>query len=610
MRLVDLVGRVSGVRTVIDTSTGTLDLRPYLHLPDDVDLIRDHGDGDIGPGALALVVLGPDRRLHGEETDLRRALRRLQPGAHALIALGYPSAELPYHRMLDDLVAARSQVLAAASLDYTHLPVGLLAAPTESTDPRLANGYLLADCVARGLRARLLDLEEAAARGRDAESAIVAAQHAEHQLARVVRERDAASQTLQRTRDRVGVLEARVAMLEESTSLKVGRALVAAARRPGRGTARLPHALYGLWRGRGPTTASRTAPVQHAAPVNKSAPVHNPAPVQNPRRPNPTIAEDARHLAYRSLAVGPPRLALAGILCPGTVDALRVDAVVNLLLPHDGRLLVEHSHPDAVVVQVSACADGGPWALTGTGAAPDLDRRLNDIVRAAHSAGRRALLWRDVSISRAPCLAQFDWDAVLDLDAGTVLAEAAYAGANRATLRRIFTHDATRVRLSAIARAAEATDPIDQRRVSVLADPTIARDATRLVEQVLRQEHRPVEIVVPRADHGLDELVASGVAIAVGTMPTAPWISDWTDLGGDRPPTYLLDLVCAQECTDADAVGFVDADGTDDGLGDFVFVPSLNPGLVRRSLHYSDVPAPAWSRRGYRLLGIRGDAAP
>ena len=50
---------------------------------------------------------------------------------------------------------------------------------------------------------------------------------------------------------RVRILEARVAALEASTSLRVGRAVTDAARKPGKGVVTLPRELYRMWRHRG-----------------------------------------------------------------------------------------------------------------------------------------------------------------------------------------------------------------------------------------------------------------------------------------------------------------------------------------------------------------------
>jgi hypothetical protein len=611
MRLVDLVRRARDVRVVVDATTGSLDLEPFLHLPGSVAYTRDSGDSELGTGVLALGMIGPDLLLHGAPSDLGRMLARLRPGAQAVVVLGYEAAELPTHLLLDGLVAARAQILWATSLGYEQLRHGLLLACSDAllpgydwtgravprgvtTDLRRANEAVLSDLVNRGLRARLLDRAQATRvdPGWGRSGRPVPVEPARERLADVTDDRDQLLRSLRRARQRVDLLEARVAMLESSTSLKLGRAMIAAARRPGRESLRLPADLYAMWRGRRQRPAG-------------SRPSHTRPPAQ------PVVADDSLHLVHRPLAVTPRRLVLAGILHNDTAAQLSPDAVVNRLLPHDGPALVERTHPHAVVVQASACTGAGPWALTGSGGAPDLDRRLDAVVSAARAGQRPTVLWRDVTLAEAPGLSRFAWDAQLDADSGVSLAARALAGAGREELRRIFLGSATRLRLSAIAAVAGAPDPLDERRVAVVADPHDGSAAARLTEQVLAQRHRPVEVVVPTAadPRWFAELAASGLAVRAGAPITAPWVADWTDPGPDRPPTHLLDLVCAQEGTGADAVGFVAA-AAGDGSGDYTFVPELVPQLVRRSLYLSDLPPQTWSQRGYRLAAIRGGAAP
>ncbi|MFG3656963.1 hypothetical protein [Streptomyces sp. NPDC047706] len=634
MRLTDLLHpHLDGVTTVVDATDGGLDLEPYLHLPRDVAL--HHGERDIGESELVIVSFGPDPALHGTETDCLAVLQRMRPGGRGLILFGHRGPELPYHRLLDALVAHRCQVLRAAPLDYVHLHAAAVIVRTDELRPphdwfgrpvpaegfatalRIADEYVLADLVARTLRARVLDLERDAEEAERARGPVHEEGLAER-LAAAVRDKDQLAAALHRARDRVGLLEARVAMLEGSTSLRVGRALVSAARSPRQEAPRLPRELYGLWRGRvrsrslsASSRAEREAglrelygrwrgrlkpgavapPVTAARGTARRAPAGLPAHVAVP---------DARmHLAHRAFASTPrDRMVIAGVLTDTTAADLAADAVVNRALPHDGRLIVQRSDPDALVVQLSACTGEGPWSLTGTGLAPDLDRKLAELLTETRAAGRACVLWRDGPLSAAPGLTRLAWDAVLDADAGVRLASLDPAAVGRQRLREAFRVDSTRVRLSQLARRIGAPDPLDRRQVCVLADPRDRAGIARLTEQVLSQRHRPAEVVVPDPT-GLDELAAAGVAVRTGA-PLAPWVADWTDLTEDRPDTLLLDLMCAQEYSGADAVGSTPA------ADDYTFVPELRPLLVRRSLLTSGAPPEAWARQGHRLFAWCG----
>ncbi|MGW3243517.1 hypothetical protein [Streptomyces sp. NPDC001070] len=587
MRLLDLLHpHLDGVTEVVDATGGGIPLEPYLHLPEGVRLCRSSpGDEDpVGQGRLALLSYGPDPGRHGDEAGCLAALRRMRPGGRGLIVFGHTGAELPYHRLLDALVAHRCQVLRAAGLGYEHLhggavftctqallplldPAGRPVPEGEATALRLAGEYVLAGFVSRAERARVLELERRHEEDRRALEALQDGTGGER-AASVTRERDRLAAELRRARERIGVLEARVAMLQGSTSLRVGRALVSAARSPLRGSARLPRELYGMWRGRGkggrpgaPGAAPGAAPVAGTAGAAEPAGGH-------------------LHLAHRAFTAGPrDRLVVAGILDAATAADFAHDAVVNRVLPHDARQVAERTDPDVLVVQLSACA-AGPWAHTGTGTAPDLDRRLAELLATAHALGRIAVLWRDAPASAAPGLARFPWDAVLDGDTGVQPARLDPVAVDRADLREIFTSRATRVRLSELARIAGAADPLDARRVAVLADPRDDAEVSRLVAQVLAQRHRPAEVLVPAPGTAFAELTAGGVAVrATADGPSAPWIADWSDLAEERSSAHLLDLMCAQECSGADAVGYsADAAG---------FVPHVNgfrPALVRGTL--------------------------
>ncbi|MGP4091527.1 hypothetical protein, partial [Streptomyces sp. KR55] len=378
MRLTDLLHpHLDGVTTVVDATDGGLNLEPYLHLPDGVAL--HHGERTVGEGELVILSYGPDPELHGTEADCLAVLQRMRPGGRGLIAFGHRGPELPYHRLLDALVAHHCQVLRAAPLDYVHLHAGAVFARTDELLPphdwfgrpvpaegfatalRIADEYVLADLVSRSLRARVLDLERTVEEAEHDRGPAHQDGLAER-LAAAVREKEQLAAALHGARERVGVLEARVAMLEDSTSLRVGRALVSAARSPRRGATRLPRELYGLWRGRTQTRSAspRTAP---QAAAREAAP-------------------DGRlHLAHRAFASTPRnRLVIAGVLTDSTAADFAADAVVNRALPHDGRLIVQRTDPDALVVQLSACTGDGPWSLTGTGLAPDLDRKLAELL--------------------------------------------------------------------------------------------------------------------------------------------------------------------------------------------------------------------------------------
>ena len=198
----------------------------------------------------------------------------------------------------------------------------------------------------------------------------------------------------------------------------------------------------------------------------------------------------------------------------------------------------------------------------------------------------------------------------------------------RAALRDIFASDATAARLAAIVRTAGLpAGLVGGRRISVLATADDAAQARRLAQALLGQRLRPAEAVVAvqggakvqdavrdalggLIDHGVRVVTVDAARLPDGRRPdgpewprplarfaTSPWLAPWT-ADSSRPDTYLLDLACARECAQADAVGF--------GTGEYEFTRWLDePALARRDLLADGGPATGdWGRHGLRLLTI------
>ena len=207
-------------------------------------------------------------------------------------------------------------------------------------------------------------------------------------------------------------------------------------------------------------------------------------------------------------------------------------------------------------------------------------------------------------------------------------------------LREIFAAHATPARLAEIVRVAELpADLVRGRRIAVLSQVADAAEAGRLAAALLDQRLRPTEVVVGVTASGA---VASGAAVAAvrealgkltdhdirvvvtqAATPTAnaggawadggeglewarplarladaPWVTPWTADSPGRPATYLLDLACARECAQADAVGT--------GGGEYGFTHWLEqPALIRSTLLApGGPPAGDWGSHGLRLFTI------
>jgi hypothetical protein len=179
-------------------------------------------------------------------------------------------------------------------------------------------------------------------------------------------------------------------------------------------------------------------------------------------------------------------------------------------------------------------------------------------------------------------------------------------------LREIFAAHATPVRLAALARLAGLGDGmVSGRQIAVLARADDAVTAAGLCAGLLRQRMAPAEVVVVTeapdvtsaelsgraVTAALDDLADLGVRIrTVLRVPggpgwlahaartaRSPWVTPWpTDR--EQHESYLLDLACARECSQADAVGHAGAA--------YAFTTSVEPVLGRREVFASGVTAP------------------
>jgi hypothetical protein len=191
----------------------------------------------------------------------------------------------------------------------------------------------------------------------------------------------------------------------------------------------------------------------------------------------------------------------------------------------------------------------------------------------------------------------------------------------RASLRDIFEAHATPVRLAALAQAAGLPGGlVGGRQITVLARAADAAQAGRLAAALRRQRLRPAEVIVAadadaeagRVKQALSGLADDGIGVVTaGAQPrggpdwprplarlaSSPWVAPWTADGG-QPDTYLLDLACARECAQADAVGF--------GAGEYEFTRCLDePALARRGLLTPDGPSASdWGSHGLRLFTV------
>jgi hypothetical protein len=246
-------------------------------------------------------------------------------------------------------------------------------------------------------------------------------------------ERERLSRQLRDTRVQLAMTQTRLSALEQSATMKFGRTIANAAKKPWPRGALLPRDLYKLWRDRGAPKSG----AQNAANALAQAQLAD------------LKGNGGRFLSALTppgaLSLGDPALALAGVgntsglVITGAISALGCatlapDAVVHPLLPHDADIVVEATGADLVVIQASALLPGEPWAYATDPAAADRGRRLARMIVMARALGKPVVLVRDVPHSLMPGIGWLaaSCDAVLDGGLGVQLARFNPLGLNAA----------------------------------------------------------------------------------------------------------------------------------------------------------------------------------
>jgi hypothetical protein len=216
-------------------------------------------------------------------------------------------------------------------------------------------------------------------------------------------ERERLARQLRDTRMQLAMTQSRLSALEQSATMRFGRTIANAAKKPWPRGALLPRDLYKLWKDRGAPKSG----AQNAATALASAQLAD------------LKGTGGRFLsaltAPGALVLGDPALALAGhaatsgLVITGALSGLGCatlapDAVVHPLLPHDADLMVEGTGADLVLIQASALLPGAPWAYATDPAAADRGRRLARMIVMARALGKPVVLVRDVPAALMPGL--------------------------------------------------------------------------------------------------------------------------------------------------------------------------------------------------------------
>jgi hypothetical protein len=237
-------------------------------------------------------------------------------------------------------------------------------------------------------------------------------------------ERERLSRQLRDTRVQLAMTQTRLSALEQSSTMKFGRTIANAAKKPWPRGALLPRDLYKLWRMRGAPKSGAQNAANALAQAELADLKGNGGRFLSALTPPGALSLADPALALAGVAVNTSGLVITGAISALGCATLAPDAVVHPLLPHDADIVVEATGADLVIVQASALLPGEPWAYATDPAAADRGRRLARMIVMARALGKPVVLVRDVPHSLMPGIGWLaaSCDAVLDGGLGVQLA--------------------------------------------------------------------------------------------------------------------------------------------------------------------------------------------
>jgi hypothetical protein len=245
----------------------------------------------------------------------------------------------------------------------------------------------------------------------------------------IAAERERLARQLRETRMQLAMTETRLAALEQSSTMKFGRTIANAAKKPWPKGALLPRELYRIWKERGaPKSGAKNAATALAAAQLADLSGSGGRFLSSLTAPGVLALADPALALAGSLSGGAagtgPGLVITGAISELGCATLAPDAVVHPLLPHDADVLIEGTGADLVLIEAAALLPASPWAYATDPAAADRGRRLARLIVMARSLGKPVVLVRNVPVSLMPGLG---WlaaacDAVIDGGLGVQLA--------------------------------------------------------------------------------------------------------------------------------------------------------------------------------------------
>lgn len=441
MRIIDLLlPFLDGVERIVEAYSGEIVLRNYLgpaaSLPyEKTQLKRLLEDSDEPSGSalraldasdLLLSLVGAPSNAYDDMDAFLDVLGQVSANGAGLMLSGWEPEELPLNRLIQKATQHSCQLLLLGELDYQLIRTGVVFARVDhlqtprflhgrdvkADDPdkhlqlRIANELLVESFIHRSTRRHVRELETRAA-GFEAErnrSAGLETRLAEVLKATADRPPTPASGDVRAYRKELAEAQRRIQVLEDATSLKVGRAIAGAARGPARERLKLPRELVHIWKERKEPPAPSRSAAGSQGPSAQRTGAEGISEESSPPQHLETVPSYLRHTQVQVRAQ--PGFTIAAIARPPSYAALQEHCVVNLMRPHDAMEVLDATQPDFVFVEAAALRPGLPWAGTGDATSVERDRQLQAVSDVAIARGIPLALWANGYPGEAPGLRQ------------------------------------------------------------------------------------------------------------------------------------------------------------------------------------------------------------
>ncbi|MCX6421778.1 MAG: hypothetical protein NT180_05355 [Actinobacteria bacterium] len=374
LRLLDLISQVStDLRGIV--IAGPSDLEPFI-TGTSIPIHRNRAA--YGHEAFVTSTDGTSASLE----DLWDSMEKCHEGAFIIILLQISAENTPVDELSESLVGAGASFVEVFDTVYPELPLAVVMRRSLSADSTTS------DQLSAAVTQALVGPEGNSV----TQVTPVMDPEMRSRLDRVRSETARMRMELRAAHDRADRAERQLARIENSTSMRVGRRMVEAAKSP-KSSATLPRDVWRMWKLRSQRRRG-TAP----KPLVQE-------PTSGPHRDSMNAATGSQLLHPRFGMVAPlGQLSIVAVTSDSTAATLAAYAAVTRVRPHDAAQIMSMVDADLVLIDTAAAQAPSSWAHLGDPSATDRERALLELIDVAHSQGRPVVLVRSGDPSRSASL--------------------------------------------------------------------------------------------------------------------------------------------------------------------------------------------------------------